>query len=374
MTIEIKKVESKKDLYSFIDFPHDLYASDDNYVPELFLAQKDLLDRKKNPFFEHSEAEYFLAKQDDRIVGRIAAIKNNNFIEYTDQKHGQFGFFECIENYEVAKTLLDEATVWIQKRDLNTLTGPYNFSTNETCGLLIEGHDAPPTIMMPYNKTYYTQFFEQYGLTKDKDLLSYFIYEKDVPEKLINVTPRVYERLQSKGITIRKANIKDFTNEVDLVFKVYNEAWEKNWGFVPMTENEFKHSSKDMKMILDTDFLLIAEKDGKPIGFSLTIPDFNMVFKHIKRGRLLPFGIFKLLYFKRKVNRLRVITLGVVKEYRKLGIDAYFYLKAFEECRKKKMIGGEASWILEDNEMMNKALENINGKVYRKHRLYKKSI
>jgi len=374
MSIEIKKVESKKDLYRFIDFPHDLYAHDINYVPELFLAQKDLLDRKKNPFFEHAEADYFLALKKDQVVGRIAAIKNQNFIDYTNQKHGQFGFFEVIDDYQVAEALLNTAKKWIAEKNLIELTGPYNFSTNETCGLLIEGYDAPPTLMMPYNKPYYSTFLEKYGLVKDKDLLSYFINEKDVPEKLIRVTPRVYERLQSKGITIRKANMKDFDNEVAMVFKIYNEAWEKNWGFVPMTENEFKHSSKDMKMILDTDFLLIAEKDGKPIGFSLTIPDFNMVFKHIKRGRLLPFGIFKLLYLKRKVNRLRVITLGVVEEYRKLGIDAYFYMKAFEECRKKKMVGGEASWILEDNEMMNKALENINGKVYRKHRLYKKSI
>ncbi|MGL1885649.1 MAG: hypothetical protein OCD76_03965 [Reichenbachiella sp.] len=372
--IDIIQVSSKKELKEFIDFPHDLYNHDPHYVPELFVAQEELFNRKKNPFFEHSEAEYFLAKKSGQVVGRIAAIKNNNYLDYTNKKIGQFGFFEVIEDYEVAEILLSTAQEWVSKHGLVELTGPYNFSTNETCGLLVEGHDMSPTIMMTYNKTYYADFLEKFGLSKDQDILSYWIDEKDVPDKLIKVMPRIYERLQSKGITIRKANIKDFDNEVALVFKVYNEAWEKNWGFVPMTENEFKHMGKEMKMILDTDFLLIAEKDGKPVGFSLTIPDFNMALKHVKRGRLLPFGIFKLLYYKRKVNRLRVITLGVVEEYRKLGIDAYFYMKAFEECRRKKMVGGEASWVLENNEMMNKALENINGKVYKRHRLYKKAI
>jgi len=168
--------------------------------------------------------------------------------------------------------------------------------------------------------------------------------------------------------------MKDFTNDVEKVFKIYNQAWEKNWGFVPMTESEFKHSAKDMKMILDNDFLLIAEVNGTPVGFSLSIPDLNIAFKQVKRGRLLPFGLFKLLYYKRKINKVRVLTLGIVEEYRKLGIDAYFYLKAFEEAKNKGYIGGEASWVLENNEMMNKAIINLNGKVYKKHRLYKKSL
>jgi GNAT superfamily N-acetyltransferase len=195
-----------------------------------------------------------------------------------------------------------------------------------------------------------------------------------VPEKLLRLSSRILERLNNKGITVRKVNLSDFTNEIDKLFHIYNSAWEKNWGFVPMTEAEFKHAAKDMKQIIDPDFVLIAEHDGKPIGFSLTVPDLNVPLKKLKKGRLLPFGIFKFLYYKRKIDRVRVVTLGILEDYRKLGIDAYFYMKAFEEAKNKKMLYGEASWILENNEMMNRAIKNINGAVYKKHRLYKKAI
>ncbi|UXP32893.1 hypothetical protein N6H18_02845 [Reichenbachiella agarivorans] len=372
--ISIKQVSNKKDLKKFIDFPHELYANDEHYVPELYMAQADMLNKSTFPFFQHSEAEFFLAYQDDKIVGRIAAIKNNNYIEYTNKQVGQFGFFDTIDDYEVAKALLDTVKNWIAQHGLNQITGPYNYSTNETCGTLIEGFDSPPTLMMTYNKPYYADFMDRYGFEKDMDLLSYIVYTKDVPEKLTRMSNLLFERLNSKGITIRKANLSKFKEEVDKLYQIYNSAWEKNWGFVPMTEAEFKHSAKDMKMIVDPDFLLIAEAEGKPIAFSLSLPDLNMPLKHLKRGRLLPFGLFKLLYYKRKINRVRVITLGIVEQYRKLGIDAYFYAKAFEEAKNKKMLFGEASWILENNEMMNRAITNINGKVYKKHRLYKKAI
>ena len=372
--IEIKKVLTKKDLSTFIDFPHDLYKDDPNYVPELYLAQKDLLSKKSNPFFQHSDAELYLAQKDGHTVGRIAAVQNNNHIEYTGSQDGHFGFFDVIEDYEVAEKLLDTAKHWIQDKGLKTMLGPANLSTNDTCGVLIDGFDMPPTVMMTYNKPYYDDFLLKYGLKKDMDLLSYKIMTKDLPEKLPRLSAIILERLKNNGITIRKVNMKKFKEDVEKVLYVYNIAWEKNWGFVPMTDAEFKHTAKDMKQILDPDFLLIAEKDGKPIGFVLTVPDMNIPLKQLKRGRLLPFGIFKLLYHKRFVNRVRVITLGVVEEYRKLGIDAYFYLKAFEEAARKKMEFGEASWILENNELMNRAIVNLNGTVYKKHRLYKQEL
>ena len=372
--IEIQKVDNKKDLKRFIDFPHNLYAQDDNYVPELFIAQKDLLNKKNHPFFKHSDADFFIALQDRKVVGRIAAIQNNNFNAYTDRKVGHFGFFESIENFEVTKALLDTAVEWTKERGLTDILGPTNYSTNETCGTLVEGFEMSPTLMMTYNPPYYDEFIKKYGFIKDMDLLSYWIKTEDLPEKLTRLSSKILERLNNKGITIRKPNMKDFSSEIKRVFKVYNKAWEKNWGFVPFTEEEFQHTANDMKLALDPDFLLIAEHDGEPIGFSLSLPDMNQAFKKVKRGRLLPFGIFKLLYQKRKINRMRVLTLGIVEKYRKLGIDAYFYMKAFEECERKGYTGGEASWILENNEMMNKALLNINGEVYKKHRMYTKTI
>ena len=372
--VEIQAVTSKKDMKSFIDFPHDLYEGDSNYVPELFLAQKDLLNQKAHPFFDHSEAQLFLARKEGKVVGRIAAINNKNFNEYTEDSMGHFGFFEVTEDYQVAEALLDKVVAWVKNKGLDKIQGPCNYSTNETCGTLIEGFDGPPTIMMPYNRPYYQEFVEKYGFEKDMDLLSYKIMTNDLPDKLPRVTPKLLERLNGKGITIRKANMKKFSEDVDKVLTVYNTAWEKNWGFVPMTEKEFKHVANDMKQILDPDFLLIAEHDGEPIGFSLALPDINIAFKQVKRGRLLPLGIFKLLYYKNKVNRVRVLTLGIVEEYRRLGIDAYFYLKTFEECAKKGYPYGEASWILETNDMMNRAIQNLNGKVYRKHRIYKMAV
>lgn len=372
--IEVVKVQDKKELKRFIDFPHALYEHDANYVPELFLAQMDLLNKKSHPFFKHSEADFFLAYRNSEIVGRIAAIKNNNYLDYIGDQTGKFGFFDAIEDYEVAEALLDTVADWLKERGLEKLTGPENYSTNETCGTLIEGYDSSPTIMMPYNKPYYKEFLEKYGFEKDMDLLSYIIYTKDVPNKLIRLSTAILERLNSKGITIRKINMSRFSEEIDKIIQIYNSAWEKNWGFVPMTDEEFRHAAKDMKQIVDPDFVLIAEHGDKPIGFSLSIPDMNVPLKKLKKGRLLPFGLFKLLYYKRKINRVRVVTLGLVEGYRKMGIDAYFYMKAFEEAKNKGMLYGEASWVLENNQMMNKAIENINGKVYKKHRLFKKAI
>ena len=372
--IEVRKVEGKSDLNRFIDFPHELYYGDEFYVPELNMAQKDLLNKDKHPFFEHSEADFFLAYKNNRIVGRIAAIKNNNYIQYTGESVGYFGFFDVIEDYAVAEKLLDTANEWVSEKKLGYLMGPTNYSTNETCGVLIDGYNSPPTVLMTYNKPYYANFLEQYGFQKEMDLLSYKIKTVDVPDKLIKLSDRILKRLNDSGITIRKVNLKNFKVEIDRIFEVYNKAWEKNWGFVPMTLNEFRHAAKDMKTIVDPDFLLLAEKGDELVGFSLIIPDMNIAFKQMKRGRLLPFGLFKLLYYKSKIDRVRIVTLGVLQEYRKLGIDAYFYTKAFEEAKNKNMEYGEASWILENNEAMNKALLNINGTVYKKHRLYKKAV
>ncbi|MEO9966395.1 MAG: hypothetical protein ABJF11_11435 [Reichenbachiella sp.] len=372
--IEVVKVQDKKELKRFIDFPHALYSHDTNYVPELFIAQKDLLDKKNHPFFQHSEADFFLAYKGNEIVGRIAAIKNNNYLRFTGDQTGKFGFFDVIEDYKVAEKLLDTVSTWQKDRGLLKLAGPENYSTNETCGTLVEGFNSSPTIMMPYNKPYYGEFLERYGFEKDMDLLSYIIYTKDVPDKLISLSDKILERLNTKGITIRKINMSNFSEEIDKIIEIYNSAWEKNWGFVPMTDEEFRHAAKDMKQIVDPDFILIAEHDDKPIGFSLSIPDMNVPLKKLKKGRLLPFGLFKLLYYKRKIDRVRVVTLGLVEGYRKLGIDAYFYMKAFDEAKRKGMLYGEASWILENNLMMNKAIENINGEVYKKHRLFKKAI
>ncbi len=250
--------------------------------------------------------------------------------------------------------------------------GPANFSTNETCGLLIDGFDTPPIVMLTYNKPYYSNLVEQYGFKKEMDLLAYKLEVANITtaQSAINLE----ERLNKRGIVIRTMNMKEFKSEVAKVKEIYNSAWEKNWGFVPMTDEEFDYMAKDMKMILDPDFALIAEHDGKPIGFSLFLPDINIALKKISRGRLLPTGILKLLYYKSQIKQGRVITLGVVEKYRRMGIDAILYSKSVETARRKQYKFADASWILENNIPMNRALQALNGKVYKTYRMYSKAI
>lgn len=372
--ISIEKVTDSKSLKQFIDYPHSLYKNDGNYVPELFIAQRDLLNSKKHPFFDHSKLDLFLAYKNNKVDGRIAAIRNNNHIDTTGKKDGFFGFFDVADDYEVAEKLLDTVSNWTKDEGLTSVLGPTNFSTNETCGMLVDGFESPPLVMMTYNKAYYPEFLQKYGFEKKMDLLAYHLTEDKLSEKAVRLASSIENRLKGKGIVVRTINMKKFDEDVAKIKSVYNAAWEKNWGFVPMTDKEFEYMAKDMKMILDPDFALIAEHNGKPVGFSLAIPDVNQILIDVKRGRLLPFGILKLLFFKNKINKLRVITLGVVKDYRKLGIEACFYSKTIVSGLKKNFVSAEASWILENNEMMNQAMVNMNGDPYKRYRIYEKTI
>lgn len=373
--ITIQSVQTKKDFKQFIDFAYDLYVGDPCFVPELYIAQEDMMNKDKNPFFDHAIVESFLAYRDGRVVGRIAAIRDDSLIEFTDLAVGAFGFFEAIDDYDVAKTLLDTAAGWLRSKGLNYMEGPYNYSTNQACGLLIEGFDKPPSIMMTYNKPYYQKFFENYGLMKKTDVLAYRIDSKDFPQRLKNSIPLLEKIFEKNGIQIRPINMKKFDQDVASTLKVYNKAWSKNLGFAPMTEKEFLHAGKDMKMIIDPNLVLLAEKDGQPVGFSLTLPDINQILITIKRGRLFPTGIFKLLFQKSKINSVRILALGVLEEYRKLGIDAYFYAKAFEYVSNHKhLTSGEASWILEDNPEMNNAIIKMGGVVEKRYRFYRMAL
>lgn len=372
--IQIVPVANKQQLKSFIDFPHELYKNDAQYVPELFIAQRDLLTPGKHPFHEHSVLQLFLATKDGNVVGRIAAILNNNHNKFNGTNDGFFGFFDTINDEAVSKSLLDAAEKWLKEKRVATIIGPVNFSTNETCGMLLEGFGLPPVAMMTYNNPYYNDHVAKAGFGKKTDLIAWNISEDDYDDKPLRMTALLRQRLEQKGITIRVANMKKFQQEVDSLCHVYNKAWDKNLGFVPMTDKEFNYMAKDLKLILDPDFCLIAEKDGKAIGFALCVPDVNQILINVKRGRLLPTGIFKLLFQRKKINGIRVIALGVLEDYRKLGIEAVFYGEIIRTCVAKKMKNAEASWILEDNFLMNKAIENIKGKPYKKYRIYEKQI
>ncbi|WP_221393225.1 hypothetical protein [Dyadobacter sp. NIV53] len=371
---QIVSVTSGKELGRFIDFPHDLYKGNENYVPELFIAQRDMLTPGKHPFHENAKIQLFLTYNGDRVTGRIAAIWNLNHIKFTGKNDGFFGFFDCIDDQETADLLLNAATNWVKEQGATNLIGPVNLSTNETCGLLVDGFDKPPMAMMPYNAPYYEKLLLANSLVKQTDLLAYEINVSSSNDRSVRLLDALQGRLKRSGIVIRKINLKDFDNEVRKVREVYNAAWDKNLGFVPFTDKEFEYLAKDLKMILDPNFCLVAEKDNKMVGFVLGIPDINQILIKIKRGRLLPTGIFKLLLNKKNITRIRVLTLGVIEGYRKMGIEACLYGSIIKNTYGTKVTGGECSWMLEDNYLMNHAIEQINGKLYKRYRIFEKAI
>ena len=374
-SIRIEKVEGRRALQQFIDFPHDLFAGDPNYVPELFMAQEALLNREKSPFFKHSTAEYFLARSaEGKIVGRIAAIRNNNYLQFTGEKAGFFGFFDVVEDYEVAQALLDTAADWLRREGLEQIIGPTNLSTNETCGVLIENFTEPPFVLTTYNPPYYAGLLDRYGFVKNVDLLSYELFSDRLDPKMQAVGAQLEARLARRGITIRTINMQDFDREVEKFLPVYNSAWDQNLGFVPMTEDELRQMGKDLKMALDSDLVFFAEKDGQVIGVGLTVPNLNEVFIKIPRGRLFPTGFLKFLFGRKSIKSARVVALGILPEYRRIGLDVCMYVRSYQTALRKGIHRAEASWILENNELMNRALLQMGGKVFRRHRIYEKTL
>lgn len=366
-------VKSKKELAAFIDFPHDLYAQDPNYVPELFIAQKDLL--TTHPFHKHSSLQCFLLYEDHKIIGRIAAILNNSHNQLNNANDGFFGLFDCIDDQASAQLLLDTAAKWLKDKGVTQkLIGPVNFSTNESCGLLIEGFDSPPVVMMPYNASYYPALLEGTGLHKQVDLIAWRFTGDNYDDRSVKLMDRLEERLKRNEITIRKINMKNFKQEAENLREIYNKAWDKNTGFVPLNDEEFDYQAKDLKLVLDPDFCLVAEQNGKLVGFGAAIPDMNQIQIKIKKGRLFPTGIFKLLFGKKKVTGIRILLLGVIDGYRKMGIEACLYGGIIKSYRAKGLQYAEAGWTLEHNDLVNNAIIAIKGDPYKKYRIYEKAI
>ena len=374
MSVLIQEVSFEKGISDFINFPHDLYYNDKCYVPEIYMGQKDMMNPKKYPFHQYGKVKYFLAKKGGKIVGRIAAIDNKNYNNHHKSNVGFFGFCDFIEDQEVLEALMNKAKEFANENGHDYLMGPTNFTTNETAGTLVEGFDDPPKILMTYNKPYYGKLLENYGLQKEMDLYAYMILTANASDKSMRIADAVEARLKTKGIIIRNANLKDINNETKKIQKIYNDAWEENWGFVPFTDAEFDYLKNDLKMLLDPNFTYIAEKDGNAIGFGITLPNINEILIKNKRGKLFPFGLFRLLLGKKKTKTVRVLALGVLSEYRKMGIEALFFAKNIQEAKRRGLLGGEASWVLENNLSMKAAAEHLNGEKYKTYRLYKMKI
>ncbi len=370
MHADIIRVETRGQRRQFIDLPHDLFAGDPHYVPALYVSQKKLLDRGKNPFFRHAEADLFLARKDRRTVGRIAAIRNGNYLRHERTNDCFFGFYDCVPDPSVSTRLLDTLVAWASVRGFDRVIGPVNFSTNDSCAVLAEGFDQPPVIQMTYNPPYYLDQLEGFGFCKKMDLLAYRLDRSALNDKAVRLMPVLLKRLAAKDIRIRTIDMRRFRQEAERICEVYNSAWESNWGFVPMTQSEFAFAAAELKAVVDPDFTYIAEHRGRTIGFSLSVPNFNELLIRIRRGRLLPSGIFRLLTGKRKIRSMRILTLGVLRPYRNMGIDACFYAMNMVTAMRKGIHWAEASWILENNESMNRALVHIGGKPYKRYRLY----
>jgi GNAT superfamily N-acetyltransferase len=365
--MKIITVKSKSELLEFIKVPWNIYKNDPNWVPQLIFDTKFIL--TENPFWEHAEKELYILKNDKgRTIGRIAAIIDRNYIEFQNEQAGFFGFFECINDINASKILFDKASNYLKSKNMNVMRGPMNPSTNDECGFLFEGYNSPPRLMMPYNPPYYHELSLANGLSKAKDL---YAYDMDVTtgpvERLKKLTSLVNKRVP--GLTVRKFNLKDFKNEIKKAISVYNSAWEKNWAFVPWTEKEFYTIASRMKELLLVDTTLLAEIDGKPVGMLIAVPDYNFVMKKMN-GRMLPFGFLKFLYYKHKIDALRLMIMGVKREYRQKGIEGVMYHEGLKNALALGFKKSEFSWILDDNTMTQRAAEMMGGKLYKKYRIY----
>ncbi len=373
-SITIREVQTNSDLQKFIKLPFKLYRNDPYYVPHLISDRKKFLDKQANPFFQHARASYFLACKNDKPVGRIAGIVNDLHNEFHDEKTGFFGFFDCIDNIEAASGLLHAAENFVKAEGMETIRGPANFSSNDEIGLLIEGFESMPTFMMIYNPPYYLDLYNKLGLKKVEDLFAYYIDERNAPSERIQ---RIVRKIRARNrIMIRKINMNDFENDLEIVRTIYNSAWSKNWGFVPMTPEEFSYTADDFKKIVDPDLVFLAFINNEPAGFSLAMPDYNPVFKKMN-GRLFPLGLFKFLYYtkvKRIITGLRMITMGVVHKYQKMGMDMIFFVETYNEGLRKGYKWAELSWILERNTLMNKAAASMGARPYKRYRVYEKPL
>ncbi|HSL72814.1 MAG TPA: hypothetical protein VK864_21355 [Longimicrobiales bacterium] len=371
--LEVRAVANRRDLDRFIKFPWRIYENDPVWVAPLLGDVRRALDPVKHPFHQHADVACFLAWRGPDVVGRIAAIVNRRHNDFYHDTTGFFGLFESVDDQTVANALLSQAEAWLRERGCTTCRGPMNFSTNdELCspGVLVDGFDTPPMVMMAHTPPYYARLLEAAGYRKEKDLYAYWVNGETTPDRL----KQALERLRrNEAIEIRTINLKDFDREVARVKQIYNSAWERNWGFVPMTDAEFDFMAKQLRPIVEPRFVLIGEVKGEPVAFAIELPDLNQAFKHMN-GRLFPIGLFKFLWYRRKIDRVRVLTLGVVSAYRGRGIDGLLIGRILEAAQPLGMAKGECSWILEDNIPMRKGLDRVGGRIYKTYRVYEKPL
>jgi GNAT superfamily N-acetyltransferase len=370
--MKISAVTNLRDMDRFIRLPWALYAGDPHWVPPLVDAERKMLDPKRNPFFQRTDACHFLASNGNGPVGRISALVNRGHNEFHGEKTGFWGYFECPNDPEVARALFGAAETWAKERGMTRMRGPVNPSMNDPCGLLVDGFDSSPYVLMTYNPRYYPKLVEDQGYAKSMDLLAYWLDDVALlRDKIDRVAQRVRERA---NVRVRSVDLSRFDAELAIVKDIYNNGWEKTWGFLPMTDAEIQFTANDLKSIILPEYAYIAEVDGKPVGFSLALPDINRVLKKAN-GSLLPFSWWGFLKFNlRKIPTIRLFALGVKRDYQHLGLGPLFYQKYIEEGLKRGVRMGELSWILENNDLMNRPIQRMGGKVYKTYRMYDRAL
>jgi GNAT superfamily N-acetyltransferase len=374
--IEITKVQSKADLNAFIKFPWRIYQNDPVWVPPLLIERKEFFDREKHPFFEHGQAEFFLARRGAEIVGRIAASDDPKYNALHGSNVGCFGMFESIDDQTVANALFGAAANWLRARGRDEIMGPIDYSTNYLCALLIDGFEHPPMLLTSHNPSYYSGLIEGWGLSKVMDFFAWwFAHPANAAARLRRLAGALKKR--SEKVTLRQINLRDIAGEAGRIRAIYNQAWSKNWGFVPFSEKEFAYMTKEMKPLLLPDLVWLAEIGSEPVGFILCVPDINVALKKVD-GRLttfgLPIGLAKLLYHKGRIKTVRLVALGVVPKFRRHGIAEMLVLQIIENAMLKRGFIGECSLILENNVMMNRFLEAIGAEKYKTYRVYRRSL
>jgi hypothetical protein len=375
--VEIRPVRSRRELKRFVRVPFRIHRDSPQWVPPLILDRMQFLNRGKNPWFEHGEAEYLIAERDGEPVGRITAQVDRIWDETQGGSDAMFGFFETIDDRAVAAALLDAATAWAAERGRTRILGPMDFTTNDEVGILIEGYELRPYILENWHPPYYRELLEDLGCAKAIDLLMWELElgrlkqgEKFDPA----IHAKAEQALREEGVVIRNIDKRNLEREMRLFTPIYKDAWGDNWGFVPPTDAEVAFHAKILRQVIDEDWAYIAEKDGEAIGAALTLPDINQVLARMN-GRLLPFGWLRFLLGRRRIDRLRVFALGVKHAYRHTGVAAGLYLKHLETAFKPGAIqGGEMGWILETNEPMNRAMEGMGGTVVKKYRIYERAV
>ncbi len=374
--MKILEVTDRRSLIDFIRVPWRIYKGDPNWVPPIVADMLTTLNKEKNPFFKHADAAFFYAVDENgRTLGRIAAVYDRFHFKYRQENVGYFGFFDCVEDHQIATALLEKAERWLEQKGAVFARGPINLSMNNECGLLVEGFDDPPTFMMPYNKPYYQELIEAAGYYKAKDLLAYWadLYYDDRPKELIRYVEFMEKKLKGKFV-VRKANMKHFDRELETFKTIYNEAWEKNWGFVPLTDQEVEFMAKRMKPLVVSELVLFAENtDGEPVGVALAMPDYNFVFKRMG-GSLFPFGILKFFLYRNQIPRIRLMVLGIREKFRHKGVEFLLLGHMYRFVVKKGYTGAEFSWILEDNMPIRSIIERFGSKPYKRYRIYEKKI